>query len=77
MSYSFFILLYWNLWRFYLESTINSEKTAKSDTLKLNSSSKLKLTGDCYVTSLDDEDESYSNIDFNGFTLYVNGSAVN
>lgn len=26
---------------------------------------------------LDDEDENYSNIDFNGFTLYVNGSAIN
>lgn len=61
----------------YLESTINSEKTAKSVTLKLDSSSKLKLTGDCYITSLDDEDENYSNIDFNGFTLYVNGSAIN
>ncbi len=61
----------------YLESTINSDKTAKSVTLKLDSSSKLKLTGDCYVTSLDDADESYSNIDFNGFTLYVNGSAIN
>ena len=61
----------------YLESTINSDKTAKAVTLKLDSSSKLKLTGDCYITSLDDEDENYSNIEFNGFTLYVNGSAIN
>ena len=60
-----------------LKSTINSDKTAKSIVLKLDSSSKLKLTGDCYVTSLDDADTSYSNIDFNGFTLYVNGSAIN
>lgn len=37
----------------------------------------IKLTGDSYVTSLECEDETYSNIDFNGFTLYVNGAAVN
>lgn len=61
----------------YLESAINGDNGGKSVVLKLDASSKLKLTGDCYVTSLDDADESYSNIDFNGFTLYVNGSAIN
>ena len=59
-----------------LEGTINGENTAKEINLKLDSSSKLVLTGDSYVTSLDDEDESYSNIDFNGYTLYVDGEAV-
>ena len=39
-------------------------------------SSKIKLTGDSYVTSLEDEDDSYSNIDFNGYTLYVNGNPI-
>ena len=57
--------------------TINGDKTAKSVTLKLDSTSKIKLTGDSYVTSLEDADADYSNIDFNGHTLYVDGKAVN
>ena len=61
----------------YFEGSINSENTAKEVTLKLSSDSKIKLTGDTYVTSLEDEDEDYSNIDLNGYKLYVNGHAVN
>ena len=57
--------------------TINSANTAKSITLKLDSSSKITLTGDSYVTSLEDADSSYSNINFNGYKLYVNGTAIN
>ncbi|MBR3162725.1 MAG: hypothetical protein IKF17_01315 [Clostridia bacterium] len=60
-----------------LEGTINSNNTAKSITLKLDSSSTITLTGDCYVTSLDDSDSTYSNINFNGHKLYVNGTAIN
>ena len=60
-----------------LKGTINGENTAKSIALKLDSSSKLVLTGDSYVTSLEDSDSSYSNIDFNGYKLYVNGTAIN
>ena len=37
----------------------------------------IKLTGNSYVTSLSDDDSSYSNIDFNGHKLYVNRVAVN
>jgi hypothetical protein len=59
-----------------LEGAINADNTAKEVTLKLDKSSKIKLTADSYVTSLEDADTSYSNIDFNGFTLYVNGEAV-
>ena len=59
------------------EGTINSENTAKNISLKIDSSSKIKLTGDSYVTSLEDEDANYNNIDFNGFKLYVNGVAIN
>ena len=55
------------------EGIINGENTAKSITLKLDKNSKIKLTGDSYVTSLSNEDESNSNIDFNGYKLYVNG----
>ena len=61
----------------YYEGTINGDNQAKNITLKLDSSSKIKLTGDSYVNSLDDEDTDYSNIDFNGYTLYVNGVAIN
>ena len=61
----------------YFEGTINGDNTAKSITLKLDSTSKIKLTGDTYVTSLEDVDLEYSNIDFNGYKLYVNGVAIN
>lgn len=58
------------------EGAINSDKTAKSISLKISKDSKVKLTGDTYVTSLEDEDSDYSNIDFNGYKLYVNGKAI-
>ena len=56
---------------------INSENSAKSIKLVLDKTSKIKLTGDSYITSLEDEDSSYDNIDFNGYKLYVNGTAIN
>jgi hypothetical protein len=61
----------------YYEGTINGENSAKSITLTLDSTSKIKLTGDSYITSLEDADTLYSNIDFNGYKLYVNGTAIN
>lgn len=61
----------------YYEGTINGSNEAKSITLKLDSTSKIKLTGDSYITSLEDADTTYSNIDFNGYKLYVNGVAIN
>lgn len=61
----------------YYEGTINADNSAKNIVLKLDKSSKIKLTGDSYVTSLEDDDSSYSNIDFNGYKLYVNGTAIN
>lgn len=56
---------------------INGDKTAQEINLTLDKSSKIKLTGDSYVTSLDNEDSSNSNIDFNGYKLYVDGVAIN
>ena len=56
---------------------INGNNTAKNITLSLDSTSKIKLTGDTYVTTLEDADSSYSNINFNGYKLYVNGIAIN
>lgn len=57
--------------------TINGEQTAKQIDIKIDSNTKIKLTGNSYITSLEDEDTTYSNIDFNGYTLYVNRTAIN
>ncbi len=61
----------------YYEGTINGDNSAKKIKLTLDKASKIKLTGDSYITSLDDADSSYSNIDFNGYKLYVNGKSIN
>ena len=61
----------------YYEGTINESNEVKSITLKLDATSKIKLTGNSYITSLEDDDTTYSNIDFNGYKLYVNGVAIN
>lgn len=58
------------------EGTINGNNTAKSITLKLDKTSKIKLTGDTYITSLDNADTTNSNIDLNGYKLYVNGKSI-
>ena len=57
--------------------TINSGNTAKSITLTLDNSSTLTLTSDSYITSLENADSTNSNINFNGYKLYVNGKAIN
>lgn len=59
------------------KGTINTDDSAKEINLKLDKSSKITLTGNSYVTSLEDADATYSNIDFNGYKLYVNGKAIN
>lgn len=56
----------------YFEGTINGDNTAKSITLKLDKNSKIKLTGDSYVTPFEYDGDA-SNIDLNGYKLYVNG----
>lgn len=60
----------------YYEGIINGDNNAKEISLTLDSSSKIKLTGDCYVTSFSNSDSSNSNIDFNGYKLYVNGVSI-
>ena len=57
--------------------TINADNSAKSIALKLDTNSSITLTGDSYVTSLEDSDSSYSNINFNGYKLYVGGEKIN
>ena len=58
------------------EGVINADNSAKEINLTLDKTSKIKLTGNSYVTSLNNEDTTNSNIDFNGYTLYVNGEAI-
>lgn len=58
------------------EGTINGENTAKEIKLVLSADSKLVLTGDSYITSLENEEEDNSNIDFNGYKLYVDGKEI-
>lgn len=57
----------------YYKGTINGANQAKEIKLVLDKTSKIKLTGNSYVTSLEDADTTYSNIDLNGYKLYVNG----
>ena len=61
----------------YYEGTINKDNTAKSIIIKLNKNSKIKLTSDSYITSLDNADTTNNNIDFNGYKLYVNNISIN
>ena len=58
------------------KGSINNQNKAKEINIKLDKTSTLTLTEDSYITSLENEDESYSNIIFNGHTLYVNGTAL-
>lgn len=59
------------------EGIINENNEAKSIVLKLDSNSEITLMGDSYVTELENDDTTNSNINFNGYKLYVNGKAVN
>lgn len=61
----------------YIEGAINPENSARKLQLVLDAESSLKLTGDCYVSKLTNEDKSWSNIDYNGYTLYVDGKGWN
>lgn len=60
----------------YYEGDINSDNSAKNITLKLDKNSKIRLTADTYVTTLDDEDTTYSNIDLNGYKLFINNVEI-
>lgn len=55
------------------EGIINGENSAKNIKLITKSSSKIKLLGDSYVTSFEG---NTSDIDFNGYKLYVNGKSI-
>lgn len=65
-----------NLASSYYEGAINNSNTAKKISLTISKDSKIKLTGDTYVSSLTNE-ETNINIDFNGYKLYVNNVSIN
>lgn len=56
--------------------TINGQNTAKSVKLVMDKESILTLTGDTYLTSLDNAADGNSNINLNGHVLYVGGAAI-
>ena len=56
--------------------TINAENSAKSLKITLDGSSTLTLTGDSYITSLENSVSDNSNINLNGYTLYVGEKAI-
>ena len=43
-------------------------------TINLDKNSKITLTGDSYITSLENTDDTNSNINLNGYKLYINGT---
>ena len=55
---------------------INNSDSARRVVLSLDKSSKIKLMGDSYVSELVDVDTKYSNIDFNGYKLFVDGKLI-
>ena len=57
------------------KGAINSENAGEVD-LVLDKTSTITLTGDTYVKSLTNADSSNSNINTNGYKLYVNGVAI-
>ena len=58
------------------EGTINNSNESKNIKLVIDKSSKIKLTGDSYISELVDNDTTYSNIDLNGYKLYVGGKLL-
>ena len=57
------------------KGAINSENAGEVD-LVLDKTSTITLTGDTYVKSLTNADSSNSNINTNGYKLYVNGTLL-
>ena len=58
-----------------LTGSINSDNTAKSIEINLDEDSTWELTGDSYITVINDDDEEYSNIKSNGYTIYYDSSS--
>ncbi len=60
----------------YYKGALNSGNTAENIECEVSADSIIVLTGDSYVTSLANEDDSNTNIYANGYKLFVNGTEV-
>ncbi len=59
------------------DTSINlNDNESENITLTLDKTSKIKLTKDTYIISLENEDTTNSNIDLNGYKLYINGKSL-
>ena len=56
--------------------TGNASFTAKNIVFNIDKDSKIKLTGDMYLSELNNDDVTNSNIDLNGYKLYVNNTQI-
>ncbi len=56
--------------------TGNASFTAKNIVFNIDKDSKIKLTGDMYVSELNNDDTTNNNIDLNGYKLYVNNTQI-
>ena len=54
------------------KGTINNSNEGEVN-LTLDSTSKITLTGDTYIKSLTNANSTNSNINLNGYKLYING----
>lgn len=57
-----------------LKGAVNNNKKAKSIEVYLSEAAKWKLTGDSYVTGIENEDDTFSNIKSNGYSIYYDNS---
>ena len=57
------------------KGSINSENTGEIE-LVLDKTSSITLTGDTYIKSLNNVDVTNSNINLNGYKLYINGAEL-
>lgn len=57
-----------------ISGAINNENSTGNINVTLDDNSTWTLTGDSYITSFTGD---YSQVDFNGYTLFVNGEAIN
>ncbi len=59
-----------------MAGSLNSDQACPNVTLNMEAGTTLTLTADTYLTALNNQDATNSNIDPNGYHLYVNGEQV-
>lgn len=55
---------------------INQDQSSQNVIVHLDGTSRLVLTGDCYLSEFNNDDPANANITTNGFHIYVGGNAV-